>query len=238
MVKWHAAGMGFLGQRKQERLFELERVRMARRMANEDVTVLGEQLSELHYETLTTDLKGDIGEDYQKALDAYERAKRQLRETEGADVVRALQPVLEDGRFHLACVLARQEDRPLPQRLPSCFFNPQHGPSHSEVGWTPPGGVARRVPVCLPDRNRLANKLLPAVRMIRVGDRLVPWFAADEAFGLLGGKIDARRVREIRAHDYTQAARHGADPTTSSMRHVGGGAGLADIGGGDGGGGY
>lgn len=227
--------MGFLGQRKQERLFELERVRMARRMANEDVTVLGEQLSELHYETLTTDLKGDIGEDYQQALDAYERAKRQLRETEGADVVRALQPVLEDGRFHLACVLARQEDRPLPQRLPSCFFNPQHGPSHSEMEWTPPGGVARWVPVCLLDRNRLENQLLPAVRMIRVGDRLVPWFAADEAFGLLGGKIDARRVREIRATHYAQAARHGADPTTNSIRHVG--IGHWDIGGGDGGGG-
>jgi hypothetical protein len=59
-------------------------------MANEDVTTLREELSELHYETLTTELSGDrggeIAEDYAKALDAYDRAKQLLRTTEGSDV--------------------------------------------------------------------------------------------------------------------------------------------------------
>jgi len=220
------ASMGFLGglqfsRRKQKRLFDLERVRIARRMANEDVTILGEELSELHYETLTTELKGELGEDYAKALDAYDRAKQLLRTTEGAEVVKTLVPVLEDGRFHLASVLARQDGRPMPQRLPSCFFNPQHGPSHREVDWAPPGGEMRRVPVCLTDLNRLEAKNSPAVRMIRVGDQLVPWFEADKAFGFVDGKVDMRRFKDLRAYNHGQSLLYGADPAHVANRFDG-----------------
>lgn len=196
--------MALFGRRKQHKLIELERTRLARRMANEDITVLGEELAELHYDTLTVELRGEIGDDYQQALDAYEQAKQQLRLSEGPDLVRALQPILDEGRYRLACVRARSEGRPLPERLPPCFFNPQHGPSHSEIDWEPPGGVERRVPVCLSDRNRLANQNMPAIRMIYVGNRLVPWYEADKALGLRAGEVDYYRVRELRRSDHAR----------------------------------
>ena len=192
-------------------------------MANEDVTVLGEELSELHYETLTTDLGGEGGaelaEDYSKALDAYDQAKKLLRTTEGTEVVTEVHSVLEDARFHLACVVARQEDRPLPERLPSCFFNAQHGPSHSKVEWAPPpDGEPRLVPACLADVNRIANQHRPAMRMIRVGDQLVPWMEADTAFRFVRGKVDMRRFKELRSRNHGESALYGADPTTKANR--------------------
>jgi hypothetical protein len=200
--------MALFGKRKQRELLELERLRLARRMANEDVTVLGEELIELHYETLTVDLQGEIGDDYQQALDAYERAKQQLRLSEGPELVRELQPVLDEGRYRLACVLSRSEGRPLPERLPPCFFNPQHGPSYTEVDWQPPGGVERRVPVCLSDGNRLEQQRMPAIRMVQIGNQLVPWYDADEAFGLFGGEVDYRRVRELRRTHLAQGMQY------------------------------
>jgi hypothetical protein len=215
-------GMGLFGKRRQQRLFELERARVARRMANEDVTVLGEELSELHYDTLTTELKGEIGDDYAQALDAYDRAKQLLRTTEGAEVIKTLLPVLEDGRFHLACVLARQEGRPLPQRLPSCYFNSQHGPSHAEVEWAPPGGETRTVPVCLTDLNRLEAKRSPAVRMIRVGEQTVPWFAAEQALGLLDSNVDVHQLSELHAQNHNLATMGGLDVTGRQIQYGGG----------------
>jgi hypothetical protein len=217
--------MGLFGKRKQRRLFELERARIARRMANEDVTLLGEELSELHYDTLATELKGEIGDDYANALDAYDRAKQLLRTIEGAEVVKTLLPVLEDGRFYLACVLARQAGRPPPQRLPSCFFNSQHGPSHGEVDWQPPGGDVRRVAVCLTDLNRLEALKQPAIRMVRVGDQLVPWFEADKAFAFVDGKVDMRRFKELRAANHALATQYGADVSSpaNQLNRSGGG---------------
>lgn len=185
-------------------------------MANEDVTVLGQSLADLHHETLTTELRGDLAEDYQLALDAYERAKDRLRTvTDDDDPTPVLAPILEDGRFHLACVLARQEGRPLPERLPSCFFNPQHGPSHTEVPWTPLRGVERSVPVCLADHNRLQQDKLPVVRMVRVGTDLVPWYVTEEAFSLVNGEVDMRAVKEMHRHNQGQAMRQGYDVNTA-----------------------
>ena len=182
-------------------------------MASEDVTELGEELTELHYETQTVELQGEICDDYQQALDCYERAKQQLRLAEGPDLARVLQPILEEGRYRLACVLARRDQGPLPERLPPCFFNPQHGPSRTEVDWAPPGGVERSVPVCLSDVNRLEQHMMSAVRTVRVGDHLVPWYEADEAFGLLKGKIDHSRVHELRNEHRVVRSQHGLDPT-------------------------
>ncbi len=216
-------GMGFLGKRRQKRLLAAERTRLVRRMANDDVTELGEELTELHYATLTAELQGEIGEDYAKALDAYDRAKQLLRTDESAEVLKPLLPMLEDGRFHLACVLARQDGRPLPQRLPSCYFNPQHGPSHTVVDWAPPGGSERRVPVCLPDLNRLERQKLPAVRTVRVGDHLVPWYDAEQAFGVLSGQIDIRQIRNLQAYHHGQSTLYGADPARNHGAQIFGG---------------
>ncbi|QNS03583.1 hypothetical protein [Streptomyces xanthii] len=99
--------------------------------------------------------------DHQRALDAYERAKRDFAGDrtlrDAADVLRAL----DEGRHALACVDAAVAGRPRPHRLPLCFFDPRHGPSAQEVRWAPAGGAARTVAVCAADAVRLAEGRAP-----------------------------------------------------------------------------
>jgi hypothetical protein len=168
----------FGGRRKEQRLREAEALRAARKLAAEDVTVLGEELTELHVDTLTTTLDEDMRADYQMALDRYEQAKAALDAADTVEAVDGVATLLVDGRWARARVLARRDGQPLPERREECFFNPQHGPGAFDVSWAPPGGVERVVPVCANDANRLASAEQPDVRMVRSGDRYVPWYAA------------------------------------------------------------
>ena len=191
--------MGLLGwfrDRKDDRLFQLEVERVKRRLVDEDVTLLGEQLSDLHVETMTTELDQDMRADYQRALDLYDEAKQRFhREVTESDLI-AIGSMLEEARFRRACVLARRDDTELPARLPPCFFNPQHGPSVSEMAWAPPAGVERAVLVCRRDLNRMRDNLMPELRVVRIGGRYVPWYAAGSAYEALEGTVDHRAVQE------------------------------------------
>lgn len=187
-----------LGRRAREaRLVEREEFRQLRRLVVEDVTVFGEQLVGLHVETLTTELDDAMREDYQRALDRYEDAKAALAVAEDGSAVNAIGPVLDDGRFHLACVLARRDGEPLPERREPCFFNPQHGPGVVDVSWAPREGVPRMIPVCGADARRLEQGIDPDVRLVRVGDRYVKWYEADAARGLLLATFGSEAVRGV-----------------------------------------
>lgn len=169
---------------------------MQRRLVDEDITLFGEQLSDLHVETMTTELDEDMRADYGRALDLYEQAKQRFhREATESELV-AVGSLLEEGRWRRACVLARRDGVELPVRLPPCFFNPQHGPSVAELGWAPPGGVERAVPVCRRDLNRMRDHLMPELRVVRLGGHYVPWYAAGTAYEALEGSVDARAVKE------------------------------------------
>ena len=74
-----------------------------------------------------------------RARTAMRRPRRASRRTE-PDHIKAVTTALEDGRYAMACVLARENGEPLPIRRPPCFFNPQHGPSVLDVDWAPAGG--------------------------------------------------------------------------------------------------
>ncbi|HEU4811986.1 MAG TPA: hypothetical protein VFT00_07575 [Nocardioides sp.] len=175
----------FLRARKERRLAALDAFRQARKLVDEDVTVFGEQLSDLHVETLTTELDEDMRWDYQRSLDLYEESKAALAVAQTASAVAAISTVLDDGRFHLACVLARRDGVDLPHRREPCFFNPQHGPAVKDLAWTPPGGVERMVPACRSDVRRIEGGDDPEIRLVRVGDRYVPWYEAKNERGLL-----------------------------------------------------
>ena len=185
------------GRRREQRLAEREEFRQLRRVVAEDVTVFGEQLVGLHEETLTTELDDAMREDYQRALDRYEDGKASLKAAQDATAVTAIEQVLNDGRFHLACVLARRDGEPLPERREPCFFNPQHGPGVTDVSWAPRDGVARLIPVCGADARRLEQGIDPDVRLIRVGDRYVRWYEADAARGLLVATFGSEAVRGV-----------------------------------------
>lgn len=64
-----------------------------------------------------------------------------------------------------------------------CFFNPQHGPSVTDVLWTAPGGRGTRsVPAWAQDAARVAAHESPEVRTVRIGGREVPYWQAGSAF--------------------------------------------------------
>lgn len=174
------AARPWLRRRRARRVAAAEALRTARKIAEEDVTVLGEQLAELHVDLLATELDETMRAEYQQALDTYERAKIALRDASTVEGVASVHTLLDDGRFARACLLARRDGEEPPTRRDPCFFNPQHGPAATDVAWTPPGGVPRPIPVCRADANRLANGELPAIRMVRTGAGLMPWFAAGE----------------------------------------------------------
>jgi hypothetical protein len=197
--------MRFGRRAREARLVEAEAFRQVRRVIAEDVTVFGEQLVELHIETLTTELDDAIREDYQRALARYEDAKAALSAAEETSAVNAIEPVLNDGRFHLACVLARRDGEPLPERREPCFFNPQHGPGVADVSWAPREGVPRMIPVCGADARRLEQGIDPDVRLIRVGDRYVKWYEADAARGLLVATFGTEAVRGVPSYVMLEA---------------------------------
>jgi hypothetical protein len=153
-----------------------------RKVADEDVTRFGEELQELHVEMLVTSLDQPMRQDYQRALDSYERAKEILAQVGSPEDIKHVTEALEDGRYAAACVIARRDDAPLPVRRPPCFFNPAHGPSTTDVEWAPPGGVPRQVPVCAADADRVAQGAEPDIRLVPQGYRRVPYWQAGPAY--------------------------------------------------------
>jgi hypothetical protein len=93
----------------------------------------------------------------------------------------------------LACVRARIDDEPLPERRMPCFFNPQHGPSAAVAPWTSYRDTPVEVPACAMDAARIAAGERPDIREVWTGWRRVPyWDAAPLSFawystGYFGG---------------------------------------------------
>ncbi|MEV6282451.1 hypothetical protein [Kribbella sp. NPDC051770] len=179
-------------QRDEVTSAELESVK---RTADEDITRFGEELQDLDLDMVGKDLGEGARQDYQRALDSYESAKQSLSQVTAADQIKHVIEILEDGRYAMACVRARVNDQPLPQRRPSCFFNPQHGPSVEDVTWAPAGGAPREVPACAADAERVRAGADPDIRKVMVGPQQVPYWQAGPAyapyaqgmFGALGG---------------------------------------------------
>ncbi len=176
-------------QRDQVTAAEVESVK---RTADEDITKFGEELQALDLDMTGKDLGEGARQDYQRALDCYESAKQAVGAVTQADQIRHVMEILDDGRYAMACVRARVNGEPLPQRRPMCFFNPQHGPSVEDVRWAPPGGAPRDVPACAADAERVRAGADPDVRKVMVGPQRVPYWQAGPAYapyaqGLFGG---------------------------------------------------
>jgi hypothetical protein len=233
-------------QRAELTAAELESVK---RTADEDITKFGEELQDLDLDMVGKDLGDGARQDYQRALDSYESAKQALDAVTGADQIKHVIEILEDGRYAMACVRARVNDEPLPQRRPSCFFNPQHGPSVEDVLWSPPGGAPREVPACAADAERVRAGADPDVRKVMVGPQRVPYWEAGPAyspyaqgmFGGLGGVMTGMFVGTMlggmfSGGGYGDMAGGGWDGGGDGGGFDGGGDGGGWDGGGDGGG--
>src|SRR5699024_7778970 len=113
--------------------------------------------------------------------DAYESAKAAVAAAREPDDIRHVTEILEDGRYAISCVRARVDGEPLPTRRAPCFFDPRHGLSVGDVSYTPPGGVARDVPACQLDAERVRSGADPDVRKVMVGPQRVPYWEGGRA---------------------------------------------------------
>ena len=180
-----ALALVVIPQRRQRAALEQRRqddLQAVVRVAEEDVTRFGEELQRLDIDMLTTPLDEPMRQDYQRALDSYESAKELLGRIREPEQVKHVTEALEDGRYAVACVLARKDGEPLPVRRPPCFFNPAHGPSTTDIDWAPPGGIPRQVPVCAADADRVSQGAEPDVRTVQQGYRRVPYWQAGPAY--------------------------------------------------------
>lgn len=151
-----------------------------REMAEEDTTILGEQLTRIGIEHPAEQMDEVTRVDYQSALDAYEAAKRAVPRLSSPPEVSQVVDILSTGRYALACVHARLGGRPVPELRVPCFFNPQHGPSVKDVRWTDARWGTRVVPTCAQDAARIAKGQAPEIR--RLGGAQVPYWESGEAF--------------------------------------------------------
>lgn len=171
-------------RRSQQRRRELEAAELAsvKAFAEEDVIKFGEELQRLDVDVAGVQLDDTTRQDYQRALDEYETAKKTLDSVQRPDDIKPITEILEDGKYAVACVRARIDNDPLPQRRPPCFFNPQHGPSVSDVDWAPAGGAYRRVPVCAADAERVEAGAEPDIRKVSVNGERVPYWQGGPAY--------------------------------------------------------
>lgn len=218
-----------------------EQMASVKHAADEDVTVLGEELQQLDLELAGRQLDEATRQDYGRALDAYDAAKQSVEAVTAPDHVRHVTEILEDGRYAIACVQARVSGEPLPQRRPPCFFNPQHGPSVRDVTWRPDGGAVREVPACALDAERVEAGADPDTRKVMVGSRRVPYYEAGPAFApWTAGYFGAFGLMNVMFMGTMMGATFGGfDGSYADGYDAGQDAGGADDGGGgyDGGGG-
>ena len=171
-------GWNPLRERREREFARLDAFRSARKLVDEDITVLAEQLAQLRDEALTVDPNGALRADYDKAVESLDQARSIRTRAETAEDVAAIEILLTEGRFNVGCAMARRDGTDLPTRREPCYFNAQHGPAFTDVAWSPQMGAEQQIEVCRLDADRLAAGEEPDVRMVRVGDRYVPWYAA------------------------------------------------------------
>ncbi len=172
------------GRRREARAIEQKQTELepVKKLVFEDITVLGVELQELDLELAGRELDAGMNADYQRALDSYEAAKTAGDQLSEPEQVKHVTEILEDGRYAIACVLARAAGEPLPTRRPPCFFDPRHGLSVDDVPYTPPGGTRRDVPACALDAERVRAGAEPDIRQVMVGSQRVPYWQGGRAY--------------------------------------------------------
>ena len=182
------------------------------------------------------------------ALTAYERGTAALDTARRVSDMGAVSRAIAEGQYHLASAEALAAGRPKPDPRPSCFFDPRHGMSVSDVYWAPAdGGPARTVPVCSACAHKLERGIEPDMRKVEFNGTPVNYVNAGFApsywggFGFLPGMFTGFLLGEaLTSFSYPGAygfgdAGYGGD--YGGGDYDGGDAGGGDFGGGDFGGG-
>jgi hypothetical protein len=165
-------------RKRKQQVLQLAQVR---KTIDEDVTEYGERLA--RFDTSDPDFDEDTRADLQRALDDYELAKMAAGSMRSsADAAKVTAP-LEDGRFAVACVQARLDQQPLPERRAPCFVDPRHGPSIADVTWEAPGLTSREVPMCAACRTDVETGGNPMAREVDSAGGRQPYWQAGSQYG-------------------------------------------------------
>lgn len=157
-----------------------EDIEGARRLIAEDATALGAELDRPEIDTSALSAEGH--DHLRQASLGQAQAAREVEALETADDVQAVQAVLVQARYHLACARALAADAPVPEPVEECRFNPQHGPSSRRLAYTFPRAGTQKVPVCEECARRIEAREDPELRRVPHGERSVPWFSAGAGY--------------------------------------------------------
>lgn len=155
-----------------------------RKAVDQDVTEFGERLA--RFDITDPDFDEEARAELQRAFEDYDRAKRSAEQMRTVRQAENVTGALEDGRYSLACVQARVDGQPAPERRAPCFVDPRHGPSVADVLWTPPGmdGAADRdVPMCAACKVAVEDGYLPQAREVEEAGGTRPYWQAGRHFG-------------------------------------------------------
>jgi uncharacterized membrane protein YgcG len=122
------------------------------------------------------------------ALGACQRGTAALDAATRATGMGAVSRAIAEGQYHLACADAVAAGQPRPDRRPSCFFDPRHGMSVSDVYWTPAdGGPGRSVPACSACAHKVEQGIEPEMRKVEARGVPVDYVNAGFAPAYWGG---------------------------------------------------
>jgi hypothetical protein len=173
---------------RDRRLQARAEVAAVRRLAEEDIALLGGLLDELDRHLTGYALDGPAKEERQRARDAYAAATAAAGDRRTVPQAKPVAEKVCEGRYALECVKARVADRPLPARATPCFFDPRHGLADQDVLWTRPAHGSHRVPACAADSARVTGGERPLIRTVEVRGRTMPyWEAGAAALGYCDG---------------------------------------------------
>lgn len=152
-------------------------------VAREDLAQLDRSLRGLELTLVTDGHDPEADDHFRTASEAREAAATALADARRADDLSGVTSALGAGQQALARGLARHAGEEVPDDRPPCTFNPNHGPSTTEITWAAAAGDEERtIGVCARDAQRVSAGGVPDARMVHDGHRVVPWFRADSTY--------------------------------------------------------
>jgi hypothetical protein len=231
-----AGGAALLVARRRRRREEEAEFAEVKENARDDLVALGEEIRALDLDIEMPAVGPEARADYERAVNAYERADAAWQRARGPEDLEPVGAALEEGRWAMGCARARLAGRPPPERRAPCFFDPRHGPSDRDVEWAPEYGTPRLVPACEADAQRVERGEDPHAREVLVGGQRMPYWNAGPMYapfagGFFGGGLLPGMVMGTMLGDVFDA------PAAGGGDSGGGDFGGGDFGGGDFGGG-
>lgn len=181
-------GAFFWLRRRRQRQEDAARVEEVRRLADEDLVALGDDIRALDLDIEMPGVGQQAKDDYSRALEAHSSANEALRRARAPEDFEPISHTLEEGRYAMESAKARLRGEPPPEHRPPCFFDPRHGPSTRDVEWAPEWGEPRLVPACEADAIRVESGREPMAREIELaGYGRTPYWNAPAYYGPYAG---------------------------------------------------